>query len=54
MVSHHLCLAWLPQAFRKWIYKVFNLSRDLLRSRDQRVMQLYGWEFLIVCHKFGN
>ena len=31
-------------------YNDFSLSHDLTRPHDQRFMQFYGWELLIVTH----
>ena len=44
--SHHnwpLCQVWWPLAFQRRRYFVFNLSRNLMWPRGQRVMWHYGW-----------
>ena len=44
------CLVSCPWVFCKWRYNLFNLSRDLTKPPHLGVMQIYGLEFLVVCH----
>lgn len=45
-----LCLVWCPRVLCKWRYIIFNWSNDLTKAGDWRIMELYEWEFLMVCH----
>ena len=44
------CQVWCPWVFCKWRYNVFNLSRDFTWSSQRRVILIYGWGLLAVCH----
>ena len=44
------CLVGCPWVSCKWRYTLFNLPYDLTKPRHWKIMQLYEWELLIVCH----
>ena len=44
------CLVWCPCVFCRWIYNVFNLPYNPTWRPHWRVMRIYGWELLTVCH----
>ena len=48
------CLVWCPWVFWNRWYNLFTLSRDFTRPSHWEVMQIYGWELLIVYHHSGK
>ena len=41
-------LVWCPWVFCKWRYNVFNLLHDLTRPLHWGVLQIHGWELLVL------
>ena len=55
-------LVWCPWTFCRWIYNVYDFTRDPTWPPPWGVMRIYGWELLAVCnhldkscdHKYYN
>ena len=49
------CRVWCPYLFSKWRdITIFNLSRDLTKSRYYGIVWRYTWKLLIICYHHDN